>query len=273
MEFACNYSALIQLAVTFSFVFVVLREESVNLASDVISSIFKNMRESLIKECGRNMEYIPVRSFDVCPVERREILKKEFNKVEAYFSIFIKLIEWKPVYMAPWCLLCGLYSMVLLFLYAELNGNQSYLTFFRVFVELCTLLHLYYLILEMKRFFLNNGTEISHKSYTKPLFAFVGILALSAFCLFGEFSLGSPIVSIEFLFYWSLFLAFIPLITVGILSMLFLLLGYIYENLLYQNIDILNIDYNSAIREMRSNDSLSFGKRINEEKLDFKKIN
>lgn len=125
MDCASNYTALIQLAVTFSFVFVVLRQESVNLADEVISAIFKKMRKKAREEGDSLISFIPYQSLDLCAQNRRSAIEKDFNTVRSMFDLFYNLVHWKPKYMSSWCLFCGLYSLVLLFLYAELAKSTQ----------------------------------------------------------------------------------------------------------------------------------------------------
>lgn len=258
MDCASNYTALIQLAVTFSFVFVVLRQESVNLAGEVISAIFKNMREKTEKTVSNNLSFMPPESLGSCAQDRRQSIQKEFQSVWSSFRIFLKLIHWKPIYMSSWCLICGLYSLVLLFLYAELSENVGFQIFFQSFVILSTFFNLYFLLLEAVQLLNKINDEAFEQLYGRHLLLFLLILLFSFMSVL-KFEEPCGFISDRLLFMGSVALSFFPFILVGLLAGTFFLIGKVYEYRLCNKIDDLVIDYQSAVGEAKRNQTFGFG--------------
>lgn len=271
MDCASNYTALIQLGVTFSFVFVVLREGSVNLAGDVISTIFKKMRDNTMKEGDHFLSFIPNYSLELCAQDKRKHISRDLNEVTASFDSFMKLVNWKPKFMSPWCLICGLYSLVLLFLYAELNENVRFQVFFQVFVILSTVFNLFYIRLEFKQFNKRVTSELNQQFYTGHLFLFILIVIVSFISLM-IFEKPCSFISDKFFLYWSIFLSFVPFIVVGLLAFCFFVVGKAREHTLCNKIEDLNIDYNNAVDEAKRSQKFGFGEPSDTEGLGFKKV-
>lgn len=266
MENSYNYAALIQMAVTFCFLFVALPENAVKRVVDFISMMLQNIRKEKEEYYTFMSELMPSYSLSNCP----EYLIKNHHNINNSLTFFNKLIHWNPTYMSPWCLFCGLYGLILLFLYAEQNDISSIMNFFLIFTELATIVNLIYLLIELYNVFFSKEGKIIDCSYGISILFIISIFFTCLFCSTFDISIGQLFINSQILFYWSIVLAFIPFITTIILAFTFALLGYIYSDILYNQIEDFDTDYNSEIRKSKQESVFGFGSPKNSEEFSFK---
>lgn len=135
MENPVNYASLIQLAVTFNFVFVVFRYQSEDKAKMLIDTLIENGRNSFKR---KRMPYLlPYKKWSItsfCFIEN-PVIKKYHDELKSNYKSFNKLISWYPRYLPRYCLMSGLYSLILLVLLAELNFKDPLYKAWQLFWE------------------------------------------------------------------------------------------------------------------------------------------
>lgn len=252
------------MAVTFCFLFVALPEKATDRIVNFISMMLQHIRKQ--KEFHyRNMSNLmPSYSLNNCP----EYLIKDYHCLNKNLAVFDKLIRWNPIHMSPWCLFCGLYGLILLFLYAELSAKPIFMDFFLVFVELTTLVNLIYFLIELYDVFLFTDGKKVDCSYGRAVMIFIIIFLTCLFCSFFGIT-GQLLISTQIIFYWSIFLAFLPFIITMILAFVFAVASYIYSFVLSSRMEDFNTDYNSEMRRLKKNSVFEFGSTKDNEGFSF----
>jgi hypothetical protein len=267
MENSYNYAALIQMAVTFCFLFVALQKNEVlKRVVDFISMMLQNIRKEKEQYYNVMTDLMPGYSLNECP----DYLIKDYKKINKSLTFFNKLIHWNPMYMSPWCLYCGLYGLILLFLFAELSEVSSIMNFFLIFIELSTIVNFIYFAIELYNVFFSKEGKTIDCSYGKSVFILIMIFFICLFFSAFELSIGQLFISPQIIFYWSIILAFMPFIMAIILAFIFASLGYIYSDILYERIEAFNTDYNSEIRKKKQETVFGFGSPKSSEGFTFK---
>ena len=267
MENSYNYAALIQMAVTFCFLFVALQKNDVmKRVVDFVNMMLQNIRKEKEQYYSVMSDLMPGYSLNKCP----DYLVKDYNNINKSLIFFNKLIHWNPTYMSPWCLFCGLYGLILLFLFAELSEVSSIMNFFLIFIELSTIINLIYFTIELYNvFFSKEGKNIDCSYGISVVFLIIIFLICLFFSAF-EISIGQLLISPQIIFYWSIILAFMPFIMAIILAFIFAVFGYVYSDILYERIESFDTDYNSEIRKKGQEAVFGFGSPKSSEGFTFK---
>lgn len=170
MENPVNYASLIQLAVTFNFVFVVFRHQSEDKAKMLIDTLIEKWKEQFQEET--NALFIAIQEM----VKNRfsvfienPVIKKYHDELKNNYESFKNLISWYPRYLPRYCLMSGLYSLILLVLLAELNFKdplcKAWQLFWGVLVICQILYNAYYILLETITAFQEKKAAVRTKIY------------------------------------------------------------------------------------------------------------
>ena len=126
MENPANYSSLIQLAVTFNFVFVVFRHESEDKAKMLIDTFIEKWRKIFQEETNALFTAIQEMVYNKFSIlKEKPVISKYHEELKKNYRSFQELISWYPKYLPRYCMMSGLYSLILLILLAELNFNNN----------------------------------------------------------------------------------------------------------------------------------------------------
>lgn len=254
------------MAVTFCFLFVAFPEDAMKRVEDFISMILQYIRKDKEQYYSFMSALMPSYLLSECP----PYIIKNHHNINKSLTFFDKLIHWNPAYMSPWCLFSGLYGLILLFLFAELNEISSITTFFLIFIELTTVVHFLYLLAELYNVFFSKEEKKIDCSYGKPVVFLIAIFLICLFCTCFEINIGELLINTQIIFYWSIVLTFLPFITTILLAFIFACFGYIYSDILYNRIEDFDTDYNAEIKKKKQEAVFGFGNPQNNEGFTFK---
>lgn len=252
MENPVNYASLIQLAVTFNFVFVVFRYQSEDKAKMLIDTLIEKWKEQFKEET--NALFIAIQEmvnnkFSV--FIENPVIKKYHDELKSNYKSFNKLISWYPRYLPRYCLMSGLYSLILLVLLAELNFKDPLYKAWQLFLGIlviCQILYIaYYILLETITAF-QEKKQLYEQKYMQQLIIFAGIIFMG----YTAASCGLEIVDSKNLFYFSLILAFSPFLITFIYIIIFGIICIWKLHNFISQIEAFRSDFNKVVTQSQT---------------------
>lgn len=246
MENPANYTSLIQLAVTFNFIFVVFRHQSEDKAKMLIDTLIEKWRTTSQEEMNAIFTAIQeMVNNKLSFLTQNPVIKKYHEELKSNYDTFNKLISWYPRYLPRYCLMSGLYSLALLTILAELNFDDSpnhKIHFFLSFLVICQIFYNgYYIVLETNTAF--QEKQQHEQKYMWQLISFTLIViigVIAAFC-------GLEFNCAKELFYPSIILAFSPFLITYLYIIVFGITCIIKLQKLISQIEAFRIDFNNAV--------------------------
>lgn len=252
MENPVNYASLIQLAVTFNFVFVVFRHQSEDKAKMLIDTLIEKWKEQFQEET--NALFIAIQEM----VKNRfsvfienPVIKKYHDELKNNYESFKNLISWYPRYLPRYCLMSGLYSLILLVLLAELNFKdplcKAWQLFWGVLVICQILYNAYYILLETITAF-QEKKQLYEQKYMLQLIIFAGIIFIGYVAVICKLEIFDP----KNLFYMSLILAFSPFLVTFAYIIIFGIICICKLHSFISQIEAFRADFNKVVMQSQT---------------------
>lgn len=272
MENPANYSSLIQLAVTFNFVFVVFRHESENKAKMLIDTFIEKSRKQFQEETNAlftAIQEMVTNKFSI--LKERPVISKYHEELKKNYRAFQELISWYPKYLPRYCMISGLYSLILLSLLAELNFNDCLggktLQLFLSFLVIFQLLYNgYYIAIETIAIFQKKKQH--EQKYMQQLIIYSVAILIGIITSFCEVE----IVDAKKLFYISLILAFSPFIVTFLYIIIFGIICICKLYIFISKIEAFRTDFNKAITDLTPKETFEYVSHRNSESFEFYKF-
>lgn len=179
------------------------------------------------------------------------VIKKYHDELKSNYKSFNKLISWYPRYLPRYCLMSGLYSLILLVLLAELNFKDPLYKAWQLFLGIlviCQILYIaYYILLETITAF-QEKKQLYEQKYMQQLIIFAGIIFMG----YTAASCGLEIVDSKNLFYFSLILAFSPFLITFIYIIIFGIICIWKLHNFISQIEAFRSDFNKVVTQSQT---------------------
>ena len=272
MENPANYSSLIQLAVTFNFVFVVFRHESEDKAKMLIDTFIEKWRKIFQEETNALFTAIQEMVYNKFSIlKEKPVISKYHEELKKNYRSFQELISWYPKYLPRYCMMSGLYSLILLILLAELNFNNNLgVKTIELFLSFLVIYQLayngYYIIIEIIAFF--QKKEQHEQKYMQQLIIFFVAIVIGTITSFCEIE----IMDAKKLFYISIALAFSPFIVTFLYIIIFGTICICKLYIFISKIEAFRADFNKVVTGLTPKETFEYVSHRNVKSFEFYKF-